>query len=89
MKANPACFWSEFCHSCEQSSMTSSTTEVEVLKVVMALPSINKSWPWDPTKVLDKNGAKSTMISRNSGQTEPEIKMISFQNKRFLDTNII
>lgn len=34
------------------------------------MPSISNSWPWDPTKVFDKNGAKSTIISRKSGHTE-------------------
>lgn len=71
IKASPACFCSEFCHSCEQSSMTSSTTELLFLNVVNPLPSISNSWPCEPTRVLDKNGAKSTIISRSSGQTEP------------------
>jgi hypothetical protein len=34
MKARPACFCKEFCHSCEQSSITNSTTELLFLKVV-------------------------------------------------------
>lgn len=34
MKARPACFCNEFCHSWEQSSITSSTTELLFLKVV-------------------------------------------------------
>ena len=72
INARPACFCSEFCHSCEHKSITSSTTEVEFLKVWMALPSINRSWPWEPTKVLERKGAKSTMISRSSGHTDPE-----------------
>jgi len=38
---------------------------------LLPLPSMSNSWPCDPTKVLDKNGAKSTMISRRSGHTEP------------------
>lgn len=37
----------------------------------LPLPSISNSCPWDPTRVFDKNGAKSTIISRNSGHTEP------------------
>jgi hypothetical protein len=34
MKARPACFCNEFCHSCEHSSITNSTTELLFLKVV-------------------------------------------------------
>jgi hypothetical protein len=34
IKARPACFCKEFCHSCEQSSITNSTTELLFLKVV-------------------------------------------------------
>lgn len=34
MKASPACFCKEFCHSWEHSSMTNSTTLVLLLKVV-------------------------------------------------------
>lgn len=34
MKARPACFCKEFCHSCEQSSITNSTTELLFLNVV-------------------------------------------------------
>lgn len=45
---------------------------MEFLKVWIAFPSIKRSWPCEPTKVFDKNGAKSTMISRKSGHTEPE-----------------
>ena len=36
------------------------------------LPSNNSSWPWEPRSVLERNGAKSTMISRKSGQTDPK-----------------
>ena len=46
--------------TCEQSSMTSSTTELLVLKVVMAFPSMSRSWPCEPTRVLERKGAKST-----------------------------
>lgn len=35
------------------------------------LPSMRSSCPWDPTSVLDKKGAKSTMISRSRGETDP------------------
>ena len=28
IKARPACFWREFCHSCEHSNITNSTTDV-------------------------------------------------------------
>lgn len=35
------------------------------------LPSINSSWPCEPTSVLERKGAKSTIISRKRGQTEP------------------
>lgn len=38
------------------------------------MPSIKRSWPWDPTSVLDRNGAKSTMISLNKGQTDPRAR---------------
>lgn len=38
---------------------------------VLPFPSISNSWPCDPTKVFDKNGAKSTIISRKSGHTDP------------------
>jgi hypothetical protein len=34
MKARPACFCNEFCHSCEQSNITNSTTELLLLKDV-------------------------------------------------------
>jgi hypothetical protein len=34
MKARPACFCKEFCHSSEQSSITNSTTELLFLNVV-------------------------------------------------------
>ena len=71
MKASPAFFCSEFCHSCEQSSMTNSTTDWLCLKVKRPLPSSSSSWPCDPSSVLERNGAKSTMISRRSGHTEP------------------
>ena len=53
----------------------------------MALPSIRRSCPCEPTKVLDKKGAKSTMISRRSGQTEPSansnfwVKVASLKKK--------
>jgi hypothetical protein len=57
--------------TCEHSNMTNSTTELEFLKVMMALPSIKRSCPCDPTSVLDRNGAKSTIISLNNGQTDP------------------
>ena len=33
INANPACFWREFCHSCEHSNITSSTTDVLCFKV--------------------------------------------------------
>ena len=35
------------------------------------LPSSRSSWPWDPTSVLDRKGAKSTMISLSKGDTDP------------------
>lgn len=38
---------------------------------VLPLPSISNSCPWEPTRVFERKGAKSTMISRKSGQTEP------------------
>ena len=34
MKASPACFCREFCHSCEHKSITNSTTELLFLNVV-------------------------------------------------------
>ena len=71
MKASPAFFCSEFCHSCEQRSMTSSTTDWLCLNVNSPLPSSSSSCPCDPSSVLDRNGAKSTIISRSSGHTEP------------------
>lgn len=36
------------------------------------LPSMRSSCPWEPTSVLDRNGAKSTMISRKRGDTDPK-----------------
>ena len=71
MNARPAFFCNEFCHSWEQSSMTNSTTDWLVLNVVNPLPSASNSCPWEPSNVFERNGEKSTMISRNSGQTEP------------------
>jgi hypothetical protein len=71
MNARPACFCNEFCHSCEHNSITNSTTELLFLKVVRPLPSISNSWPCDPTRVFDRNGAKSTMISLRRGHTDP------------------
>lgn len=45
--------------------------EIQVNCLLVPLPSIRSSWPCDPTRVFDKNGAKSTIISRSNGQTEP------------------
>lgn len=36
------------------------------------LPSMRSSCPWEPTKVLERKGAKSTMISRSKGDTDPK-----------------
>lgn len=44
--------------------------EMNVAKSI-PFPSINNSCPCEPTSVLDRNGAKSTIISLKSGQTEP------------------
>uniref|UniRef100_A0A6B0UXS7 Uncharacterized protein n=1 Tax=Ixodes ricinus TaxID=34613 RepID=A0A6B0UXS7_IXORI len=71
MKARPACFCSEFCHSWEQSNITSSTTDVLFLKVLRPFPSTRRSCPCDPTRVRERKGAKSTMISLRSGHTLP------------------
>ena len=70
MNASPACFCSEFCHSCEHSSITSSTTDWPDLKVAMPFPSESSSWPWLPISVLLRKDEKSTMISRSSGEME-------------------
>lgn len=49
MKARPACFCNEFCHSCEHSSITNSTTELLFLKVV------NPTIEWPARKTVNQD----------------------------------
>lgn len=44
---------------------------VQIKLKYIPFPSIKSSCPWEPTNVLDKKGAKSTIISLKRGHTEP------------------
>ena len=56
---NPSLYWS--------STLASS----QFVRFSVPLPSESSSWPCEPSRVLERKGAKSTMISRSSGHTEP------------------
>lgn len=56
-------------------SEKSKTSDISYLGYLMvseaSLPPIRSSCPWDPIRVLERNGAKSTKISLSRGDTEP------------------